>query len=249
MLLSGKQYLITGASFDSEIGFAICKTLSENGANLTLCARNSDSLARTHTALTSGKHDIAPFDLRQLDDISAWVKSLVSQNGAYDGIVHSASYQGYTPLKMLSPKQISQYFDINFSAAAMLIAAFSKKSHLNPRSSLVMIGSAAGLQGLKARALYAASKAALLSLVKTSAIELADKAIRVNYLAPAVVNGAKSQHQFATLGETQSKNLKDAHPLGISEPDDVANAVLFLLSELSNKTTGAVLPVDGGYLA
>lgn len=249
MDLTNKLYVVTGAAADSDIGLAICKKLDARGAKLIIVGRREAALLDTLNQLTNEHHQVAPFDLCHLDEISAWVKALVKQYGAIDGIVHSASYQGYSPLRAISPKQIGQYFDINFSAAVMLTAAFSKAKHFNPGASFVFIGSAAGQRGLKARTLYAASKAALSSMVQSAALELASKKIRVNCVAPAVVSGAKAELQFSTLGEQQSKQLVDAHPLGLSSPQDVANSVYFLLSDLSVNTTGITLAVDGGFLA
>ncbi|GGP38903.1 oxidoreductase [Shewanella algicola] len=249
MNLTNKLYVVTGAAADSDIGLAICKKLDECGAKLILVGRREAALIETKRQLTQQHHQIAAFDLSHLEDIQSWVKSLINQFGAIDGLVHSASYQGYSPLRTISPKQISQYLDVNFSAAVLLIAAFSKAKHFNSGASFVFIGSAAGQRGLKARTLYAASKAALSSMVQSAALELANKKIRVNCVAPAVVSGAKAELQFSALGEQQSQILVDAHPLGLSSPQDVANSVYFLLSGLSANTTGITLAVDGGFLA
>ncbi|MGL4475787.1 MAG: SDR family NAD(P)-dependent oxidoreductase, partial [Shewanella sp.] len=243
MDLSNKCYLVTGAAIDSDIGLAICQKLDACGARLILVGRREQALIDTAATL-NGQHVIAPFDLTKLDDIAPWAKNLVSEYGAIDGLVHSASFQGYSPLRGICATQIHQYFDVNFSAAVLLTAAFSKAKHFNADASFVFIGSAAGQRGLKARTLYAASKAALASMVQSAALELASKHIRVNCVAPAIVSGAKAELQFATLGEQQSQLLKNAHPLGLSTPLDVANSVYFLLSDLSRNTTGITLAVD-----
>lgn len=249
MDFQNKVYVVTGAAADSDIGLAICQSLDEKGAQLILVGRRAEALETTLSLLKNKHHKISAFDLSQLDSIATWAKSLVSDYGAIDGLVHSASFQGYSPLRGITSKQINQYFDVNFSAAVMLTSAFSKAKHFNVNASFVFIGSAAGQRGLKARTLYAASKAALSSMVQSAALELASKSIRVNCVAPAVVDGAKAQMQFKTLGEVQTHALIAAHPLGLSSPEDVANSVCFLLSSLSAKTTGVTLAVDGGFLA
>jgi NAD(P)-dependent dehydrogenase (short-subunit alcohol dehydrogenase family) len=254
-MLNNKRYLVTGASNDSDIGMAICRTLVKNGAQLVLAGRREANLQATLKELTTyskndqATHKIAPFDLSALDEISPWFKQLVAEHGPFDGIVHSASFQGYSPLKLIKAKQISDYFDINFSAALMLISALSKKGHFNPQASAVVIGSAAGLKGLKARTLYASSKAAVSAMVKSCALELADKQIRVNCVAPALVAGSKADEQLNMLSAEQGKQLLASHPLGLSQPEDVANAVLYLLSDMGLNVTGTTLAVDGGYLA
>ncbi|WP_372872420.1 SDR family NAD(P)-dependent oxidoreductase [Shewanella sp.] len=259
MQLKNKHILVTGASVDSDIGLAICVALVSQGARLGLIGRRAEALEATLSHISAMSpangeqagpaHYIHPMDLAQLDSIVPTVKQLVTHYGPFDGLVHSASFQGYSPLKTLKPSQIGQYFDINFAAAAMLLSAFAKQQHANAGASLVLIGSAAGQKGLKGRCLYAASKAALASLVKSASLELADKGLRVNCVAPALVSGSKADKQFAMLGEQQAEALKAAHPLGIASPTDVADAVSFLLGPASQKITGTTLNVDGGFLA
>jgi 3-oxoacyl-[acyl-carrier protein] reductase len=249
MNVKDKLYIVTGAAVDSDIGLAICQSLDAKGARLILVGRRLSALEATHKLLVNKHHKVSAFDLSQLDKISVWAKSLVNEYGAIDGLVHSASFQGYSPLRGISAKQITAYFDVNFSAAVMLTSAFSKAKYFNINASFVFMGSAAGQRGLKGRTLYAASKAALSSMVQSAAIELASKSIRINCVAPAVVSGSKAQIQFKSLGEQQTKALIAAHPLGLSSPQDVANSVCFLLSEQSAKTTGVTLAVDGGFLA
>ncbi|MGI2125094.1 SDR family NAD(P)-dependent oxidoreductase [Shewanella oncorhynchi] len=248
MDLKNKLYIVTGASFDSDIGLAICKKLDAHGAKLILIGRRKDALEATKSQLI-GIHHVVPYNLSQLDDIQSWAKTINEKYGPIDGLVHSASFQGYSPLRSISAKQISNYFDVNFSAAVMLTAAFSKTKFYSHNASFIYIGSVAGQRGLKARTLYAASKAALSSMVQSAALELAIKSIRVNCVAPAVVSGTKADTQFQTIGDQQSQALIAAHPLGLCSPEDVANSVYFLVSDLSIKITGTTLIVDGGFLA
>jgi NAD(P)-dependent dehydrogenase (short-subunit alcohol dehydrogenase family) len=86
-------------------------------------------------------------------------------------------------------------------------------------------------------------------MVKSCALELADKQIRVNCVAPALVAGSKADEQLNMLSAEQGKQLLASHPLGLSQPEDVANAVLYLLSDMGLNVTGTTLAVDGGYLA
>lgn len=247
--MKDKLILVTGASADSDIGLAICKQLDSAGARLILCGRRLEMLMLTKQQLTGEQHILAPFDLANSAEITSWIKQLVSIHGSLDGIVCSASVQGYSPLKTIKPEQISSYFSVNFSAPLMLLSAMAKSGIASSSASVVLISSAAGKRGLKGRSLYAASKAALLSLTKTAALELADRSIRVNAVVPAIVTGSKSEKQFAMLGEVKSKELIAQHPLGLSSPSDIADAVHFLLSDASQRITGTELTVDGGFLA
>ncbi len=247
--MESQRILITGASKQSDIGLAICQKLAALGYQLILCARSEEGLHETKAMLSGDNHIVAPFDLTHTDEISAWVTSLVKTYGPLAGIVHSASYQGYSPLKTITPQLINDYMQVNFAAAVMLCSVASKKNIMAEHGSIVMIGSVAGERGVKARTLYAASKAALHSLTQSAAVELASKGVRVNCVAPGIVAGTKAKAQFALLSEAESHKLQQAHPLGLAQPDNVAAAVAYLVSEASHAITGTIMPVDGGYLA
>lgn len=247
-MLDGRRILVTGASRDSAIGFAICDTLARAGARLCLVGRRPEVLAATLAELPGDGHAVAPFDLTDLDAIPAWLKG-VAAAGPLDGLVHSASVQGYTPLRTVKRQAFERYFTLNVGAALMLARGLSQRDVAAQSAALVFIGSAAGSRGLRARSLYAASKAALESVTRSLALELADRSIRVNCLAPAVVRGDRADQQMAMLNERQREALLEAHPLGFGEPEDVGQACAFLLSPAAARITGVVLPVDGGFAA
>lgn len=250
MSIKNKLYLVTGASIKSAIGLAICKKLDQEGATLILISRDESTLEETRAQLTNSQHYIEAFDLTQLDSITEWVKGLVKQYGAFDGLVYNAGQQGSSPLRMLQGNAFMSFFGINCFAPLMLAAALAKPKNHKESASFVFIGSAAGLQGVKGKSLYAASKAALHSMTQSMALELADKGIRTNYIAPALVLSPSMEHYLTReLGSQQLESMKKAHPLGFSLPTDVANGVYFLLSELSRNVTGTSLIIDGGYLA
>lgn len=249
--LKGRRVLVTGASADSDIGRAICVTLAQLGASLVLVGRRTEPLEATRGLLEDpGRHMAAPFDLTDLDAIPAWLKGLASAGGAFDGLVHSASVQGYTVLRQLGRELIDRYTTLNIGAPLMLARGLAQKGvHAAGGASMVMIGSSAGLKGQKGRSLYAATKAALPAIARSLALELADRRIRVNVVAPAVVRGTKAEEQFAMLTGGQAAALVAAHPLGCGTPEDVAYAVAYLLAGSGRWVTGATLPVDGGFTA
>lgn len=245
----GQRILVTGASADSAIGLSICRELADLGAALVLLGRRRDALEQTRDTIAHPeRHTVEVMDLAELDAIPARIKAIAAET-ALNGLVHSASFQGYSPLSRISAEQFDRYFHVNVAAPLMLAKGLRQKGVSAAGASMVLIGSVAGLRGQKARSLYAASKAALVSLTQSLALELADKPIRVNCLAPAVVQGPKADEQFQLLAEAQRQALLQAHPLGLVRPLDIAKACAFLLGPDSAWITGATLPVDGGYLA
>lgn len=247
--LAGRRFLVAGASADSAVGFGICKELASQGADLVLMGRRLALLAQTRDTIDHPeRHAIEEIDFAELDSITGRIKAIAA-SGPLHGLVYSASFQGYSALNRIDAKQFDKYFHVNVAAPLMLAKGLRQKGVCPIGASLVMIGSVAGLRGQKARSLYSASKAALVSLTQSLALELAEKSIRVNCVAPAVIQGPKAEEQFRLLAEAQRLSLLQAHPLGLGRPVDVAKAVSFLLSDDSAWITGATLPVDGGYLA
>lgn len=249
--LTGRRILVTGASSDSDIGRELCRTLADLGAQLILVGRRTDALEATRALLTEpDRHETAPFDLTDLDAIPGWMKGLAENGGSLDGLVHSASVQGYSVLRQINHAQFERYFTLNVGAALMLARGFQQKGVAAPDGgAIVYLGSVAGLKGQKARSLYAASKAALVSAAQSLALELADRRIRVNVVAPAVVLGARAEQQFAMLPAEQNAALAAAHPLGYGAPQDVASAAAYLLADTGRWITGATLTLDGGFTA
>jgi 3-oxoacyl-[acyl-carrier protein] reductase len=247
--LSGRRILVTGASHDSDIGRGICVALAALGATLVLAGRREDALLATRAELARNDvHTIAPFDLTEIDAIPGWIKQLATDDPLH-GIVHSASFQGYSILRGIDQAAFDRYFHLNVGAAILLGRGLRQKGVAGDGASLVLIGSVAGLRGQKGRTLYAASKAALVAATRSMALELAAEKIRVNCVAPAVVQGSRAEEQFALLPPEQRAALDASHPMGYGTPTDVAGAVAFLLSSASAWITGVTLPVDGGFTA
>jgi NAD(P)-dependent dehydrogenase (short-subunit alcohol dehydrogenase family) len=131
----------------------------------------------------------------------------------------------------------------------MLARGFCQKGCHAADSSIVFLSSVSALTGQPALSVYCASKAALIGLAKSLALEWASLRIRVNCIAPALVRGEMAEQFREELSPEQFREMEKLHPLGLGHPRDVANAVAFLLADTGRWITGTTLVVDGGYSA
>ena len=245
--LSGKNIIVTGAS--SGIGRETCLLLGELGATLALVGRNRARLEETLKLLKSSGHVVECIDLSDVDDIPQRVKAISEQIGSLNGLVHCAGIRKTLPLKSVGSKSICETFDINVGAALGLMRGLRQKSVRAGEVSAVLVSSVAGLVGEPAISVYSASKGALISMARSLAVELAGERIRVNCVAPGLVQTAMADEIAASLTPEQFEQIRLLHPLGIGQPRDVANSIAFLLSDASSWITGTTLVVDGGYTA
>ncbi len=183
--LTDRTVLVTGAS--SGIGRETAVILSELGSKLILTGRRVDQLEKTLGRMAEGAHAIEPFDLTELEMISEWVKTLTDRYGSLHGLVHAAGMQETACLRALSLEVLHQTFRVNFDSAVMLAKGFRQKGCCGSNSSIVFSTSIRGIVGAPAKAAYAGSKAALVGLTRSLASELARESIRVNCIAPGMV--------------------------------------------------------------
>ena len=233
--LDGKSILITGAS--SGLGRQIAVTVSRLGAQVTITGRNEERLAETFAGLEPGNHRRFLCDLT--DD--AALTKLVEDTGAIDGVVHSAGIAGPAPLKVVSAAFVQERLAANYLAPTMLTQRLLARNGLRPGASILFVASIAAHTGTAGMSIYSATKAGLVVTAKCLALELARRKIRVNCLSPAVVRTPIFKiFERDWLDETEKR-----YPLGLGEPEDVANAAVFLLSDASRWITGQALIMDG----
>lgn len=247
MDLVNRTILVTGAS--SGIGRETAVLLSKLGACLILVGRNEEQLIKTRSLLDGTEHHISVFDLSNCDKILHWIKDISSETGPLHGLVHSAGVQFTRPLRIMNGENFEELMRVNVTAAMFLAKAFRQKGVFVPGGSLVYLSSVMGLVGQSGQSAYSASKGALISLAKSLALELSRENIRVNCIAPAMVNTEMSDKMFEQLTPEQVSQIKSMHPLGLGQPSDVANAIAFLLADTARWITGTTLVVDGGYTA
>lgn len=245
--LDGKNILITGAS--SGIGRQCAISLSRQGANIALVGRDSVKLQETWKQLGNGKHIVLSQDITDFFAIEDVVSKSVNYFGKISGFIHSAGIEITKPITMLNPSDYSKIFSINTIAGFEFSKILSlKKYHQEKSLSLIFISSIMSVVGNSALVAYSASKGALVAGVRSMALELAGKGIRVNAISPAHIAGTEmSDGLFATLSDEAKSEIIRMHPLGLGTVEDVANACIFLLSDASRWITGANLIIDGGY--
>lgn len=248
MSLRERRYLVTGAS--SGIGRAIAVVLSRLGASVICAGRNETHLAETLRTLEDSGNIAEVFDLRRSEETPSWLAHVASRHGPLNGIVHAAGVSSMVPLDLENSAAVRDVMAINAEAALALARGFrSKRVYAGDLGAIVFISSVLGLVGAPATSAYAMSKGALHALARSLAAEMAKERIRVNVVAPAMVRTPMFETMSSHWSDRQLATVEGMHPLGFGQPDDVAHATAFLLSEASQWITGTVLVVDGGYTA
>lgn len=246
--LSNKTILITGAS--SGIGRSCAVQCSKMGASLLLMGRNVDELNRTVSELQPGtKVEMIVADFSKMVDLELLIAEKILTIGKIAGFIHCAGVEKTLPLKKQTSEVFQSIFDINVFAGFELAKIISLKKYKAEKASFVFIASVAGMVGESGKTIYSASKGAVISGARSMSMELARSDIRVNSISPAMVKTPILEKMFDGIGEEASQNIIKKHPLGIGEPEDVANACVFLLSDAAKWITGTNLVIDGGYTA
>lgn len=243
--LRGQKILITGAS--SGIGRQCAVACASMGAAVALVGRDENRLQETHTLMEGEGHLIYPADLTLFEGIKPLVQDVVSKFGPLDGFIHSAGIEKTLPVKSLKPSDYEDIYKVNALSAFEFIRYFTGSKNFNQGGSIVLISSITSVIGRVGVSAYAASKGAIVSAVKTMALELSKRSVRINSVSPGTVLTPLMQNYLSQISEEERQKRVEGFPLGLGEPSDVANACVFLLSDASRWITGQNLIVDGGY--
>ncbi len=242
--LDGKRVLVTGAS--SGIGKKTALLISKLGGELILNGRDKDRLADTLSSLEGNGHQMHCADLTEETQLN----SLVDELPEINGLVHSAGIVGPTPAKFIRQENISKMLRINFEVPVLLTARILQKKRLVDNSSIVFISTVATQMPYFGGALYNSSKSAIESYSKTLALELVKRGIRSNCLSPGLVktpmigDSPTNDKQMELVDESLGRYLKK-YPMGIGDPEDVANSIVFFLSDESKWISGTNLVMGG----
>ena len=248
-MMTDKVYLITGAN--GAIGGAVAKSLDQRGAKLILVGRNAANLNDfIHSELTQSKHVAIAMDLEDVDSIADQIKSVSASFGKIDGFVHAAGLGDVRPLKMTTPSFLNKVFNVNFVSFIEIIRVINSPKVRNEALRIVGISATGAFLGNATKTAYCASKAAMNAAVRCLAKELASKNVRINTVAPGATYSKMMDDILDLPGGAEALDkITERQFLGVCKPEDIADAVLFLLSEESRMISGSCLPVDGGKLA
>jgi NAD(P)-dependent dehydrogenase (short-subunit alcohol dehydrogenase family) len=248
MDLTGRATLVTGAS--SGLGRAAATVMARLGARVFLLGRSEERLQETLSSLEGTGHEFLSFDLNRVDEIPAMMADVAARFAPLAGIAHFAGLLQTKPLQTSHPADYESLYRINVVAAMQLLRSCTTRGiAAEEGGAVVLVGSVMSLVASPGLGAYAASKAALLGLVRASALELARFKIRVNALLPGYVPTPGAEPSKHHLASEQIEQFKRKHPLGFGRPEDVAHAAAFLISDAARWMTGSYLTVDGGYTA
>jgi len=239
--LAGKRVLVTGAS--SGIGRQTAISCAGMGAAVTVTGRDSARLAATLAELEGQGHSAVEADMQ----LAEGVTRVVDACGELDGVVHAAGIVKLVPLRLISEKHIQELFAINVNAPMLLTRGLVAKRRIAAGGSVVFISAIASHVGPVATSVYSATKAALLGAMRSAALELVKQKVRVNCIAPGYVRSPMLDRLESTSAGIEARY--DYAPLGLGEPEDVANAAVFFLSDASRWITRNYFMLDGGMTA
>ena len=237
--LVGKTILITGAS--SGIGQATAIECSKMGATVVVTGRNEERLNQTYEQLQGEGHYKIIADLNSEEDIA----KIVDYCPALDGLVNNAGRGKSKPVNFVNLEDLQEVYQTNLFGVALLTKMLLKKKKIAKGGSIVFTSSISSYITASGLAIYASSKAAVSAYMRTCAIELGSKNIRANAVLPGMVE-TKLINDGTYTDDDKMRDLA-LYPLGrYGVPNDVAYAIIYLLSDASAWVTGTELVVDGG---
>ena len=242
----GKTAIVTGSG--RGLGKAIALRLAQMGANVVLndiaASDAIDATAEEFVALGIPTA-VSKGDVRVLDDVKLLCKTAVDAFGSIDILINNAGITRDKPIAMMSEEDWDDVLDINLKGAFMCIKVASRQMIRQRSGRIVNVASVSGVMGNPGQANYSASKAGMIGLTKSAAKELSPRGIICNAVAPGVIVSKMTD----ALSDKVKENYLSNIPLGrFGSPDDVADVIGFLASDLSGYVTGQVIHVDGGLL-
>lgn len=247
--LSGKKIVVIGAS--QGIGRDTAIMISQLGAQVCLVSRSWDKLNESLRLLSGTGHCLYVMDVGCLDEIDEIVKRIISEFGMIDGLVYSAGITNDRPINLYKPEAVDKIIKVNLEGFMEVVRCFTKKGRYNRGMRIVGISSTAAIVGTRATMAYSAAKAGMNGAMRCMAVELAEKGITANTVAPGMISTDMYKSYLEHTGGEKGENLYllGRQYLGIGHTTDVAAVISFLLCPASRFLTGLCIPVDGGLLS
>ena len=245
--LTGRTALVTGAS--RGIGRAIAVDLARHGADVAIVGRDLAALEATATEARAAREGARILtivaDVADPSAVDAFVAQTQNEFGRIDIAVANAGQAVDGLIMRAKPADIDRMLDVNLKSAFFLCTAVAKPMMKQRIGSIVLVSSIVGVAGNAGQAAYAASKAGLLGLAKSVAKELGSRNVRVNAVAPGLIETAMTE----SMPEQARAHYLATIPLGrAGTPEDVSGVVTFLCSDAARYVTGQTIVVDGGFL-
>ena len=241
--LKNKNIVVTGAS--GGIGNSIIEKLNEYGANILASGTNDEKLNKLKSKFTKIK--ILKFDISQSDKIEDFIENATKELGSLDCVVNNAGITKDNLSIRMSLEEWQKVIDINLTSTFLMSKFAIKKMLKNKKGKIINITSVVGHTGNTGQANYTASKAGIVAMSKSLAIEYAKKNINVNCISPGFIKTVMTDKIDDKFKDIIVSKIPSAR---LGEPEDIANAVLFLASDLSNYINGETIHVNGGmYMA
>jgi NAD(P)-dependent dehydrogenase (short-subunit alcohol dehydrogenase family) len=247
--LKGKVGIVTGAG--SGIGRACAVALAKEGASVTLVGRRTDRIEAVAREIGDRTLAVAG-DVTKAADLHRVLHKTASHFGAINFLLNNAGILQIGNAEQIAEEQWDRVFNVNVRAVWLLSRAVLPHMRNAGGGSIINIASTLGIVGARNRAAYAASKGAVILLTKSMAVDHGHENIRVNAICPSFVESELTATVLAQVPDAAAarRERTAAHPLGrLGQPEDVAGLAVYLAGDESSWVTGAVLPVDGGYLA
>ncbi len=238
--LAGKVAFVTGST--RGIGLAIARSLHAAGAKVAITGRDASKAEEVAASLGAGTVGVG-CEISDAAQVAGAIAAVEQALGPIDILVNNAGLTRDNILLRLSEADWDAVLDANLKGAFLTMRAVTKGMMKRRSGRIINISSIVGIIGNKGQANYAASKAGLIGLTKSAAKEYASRGILINCIAPGFID----TDMTAALPEDARKVLLEQIALGrLGSPDDIANTVLYLASDLAGYVTGQVLVVDGG---
>ena len=242
--LENKKIIVTGAS--GGIGNSLTKVLSESGAKILATGTKVEKLEKLKSKFKNV--NILKFDISDINKIEEFIENATSElGGRLDCIINNAGVTQDNLAIRMSFEEWKKVIDINLNSTFLLCKFAIKKMLKNKSGKIINISSVVGHTGNVGQANYTASKAGIVAMSKSLAIEYAKKNININCISPGFIKSEMTSKIDEKFKEVIISKIPSSR---LGEPEDIANVVLFLASDLSNYINGETIHVNGGmYMA